>query len=73
MENIEKFENHLKITQSEFELLMNKFYELKLDAKLKKTKLRMTLHNKILMGVLFVIEYPGDKVLAELFGVSVFT
>lgn len=62
------FQVHLHPTEDEF---LSIFHAMKkYERVLQNSPLIISYANKILMGLLFVIEYPRDKVLAAWFGVS---
>lgn len=63
-----RFQKFLQLTSIEFHWILD---QLQNDLhKLEASPYRMTFSNKVLMGLLFVIEYPGNKVLASWFEVS---
>jgi hypothetical protein len=63
-----KFEYYLHITQSECNVIMNELREQ--SHKVAGSNYLMTFEDKILMTLLFVISYPGDKNIAAMFSVS---
>ncbi len=63
-----KFEYYLHITQRECNAIINELPEQ--SHKVAGSNYLMTFEDKILVTLLFVISYPGDKNIAAMFGVS---
>lgn len=65
-----KFEKQIHLQKDEFDYIINELQFHGSYLKLKESPWRMSFENKILLGMYYVIAYPGSKILAELFGVS---
>lgn len=63
-----KFQKHLFLKKEEFDSIINDLQIF--EKRLKNSSFLMDFRNKILLSMLFVIEYPGDKLPAERFQVS---
>lgn len=64
-----KFRKYLFITKAEFDEIMDDMSE---HRDQHQSDLLMPFVNKVLLGLLFVIQYPGDKILAHFFNISEF-